>query len=176
MPPIRRLMCDALRDDQSDCARGPERHGVRSGAGGYTFIELSLVLCIAALLSMIAVPGYKRYVLRAQTAAAITDIGRIQLTIGRYMLANNGQPPANLATIGMDAMVDPWGKPYAYLSFANGNGGARKDKGLHPLNTDYDLYSFGPDGASSLPLTAKVSRDDIIRANDGSFIGTAVDY
>ena len=176
MAPISRLMCAAQRGEQSDRTRGLERHGARPRAAGYTFIELALVLCIVALLSMIAVPGYKRYVQRSQTAAAITDIGRIQLTIGRYMLANNGQPPPNLATVGMGSMVDPWGKPYTYLSFANGNGGARRDKGLHPLNTDYDLYSFGPDGASSLPLTAKVSQDDVIRANDGSFLGTAADY
>jgi len=45
-----------------------------------------------------------------------------------------------------------------------------------PLNTDYDLYSQGPDGQSVSPLTAAKSRDDIIRANNGDFIGTAEDY
>jgi hypothetical protein len=35
------------------------------------------------------------------------------------------------------------------------------------------LYSMGPDGRSSLPLAAKHSRDDIVRANDGAFIGAA---
>lgn len=55
-------------------------------------------------------------------------------------------------------------------------GKKRKDKSLHPLNTDYDLYSMGPDGRSVSPLTAKASRDDIIRANNGGFIGVAEDY
>jgi hypothetical protein len=51
-----------------------------------------------------------------------------------------------------------------------------KDKSLHPLNSDYDLYSMGPDGQSQTPLTAKASRDDIIRANNGGFIGVVEDH
>jgi general secretion pathway protein G len=54
--------------------------------------------------------------------------------------------------------------------------GARKDKNLHPLNSDFDLYSKGRDRDSKLPLTAEASRDDIIRANNGGFIGLAKNY
>ena len=52
----------------------------------------------------------------------------------------------------------------------------RKDRNLVPINTDYDLYSKGPDGASSPPLTARAGQDDIVRANDGAYIGVAADY
>lgn len=52
----------------------------------------------------------------------------------------------------------------------------RKDHNLVPINTDYDLYSMGPDGQSVAPLTAKASRDDIIRGADGAFIGRASDF
>ena len=58
----------------------------------------------------------------------------------------------------------------------SGHGHARKDHSLVPINTDFDLYSMGPDGRSSPPLTAKASRDDIVRANDGAFVGVAADY
>jgi general secretion pathway protein G len=44
------------------------------------------------------------------------------------------------------------------------------------LNTDYDLYSMGKDGKTKGPLTAKDSHDDVIRANDGRFIGLASEY
>ena len=57
-----------------------------------------------------------------------------------------------------------------------GNGQARKDRFLVPLNSDYDLYSMGPDGKSSSPITAKPSQDDIIRAADGSYVGPAIDF
>ena len=52
----------------------------------------------------------------------------------------------------------------------------RKDKNLVPINSEYDLYSLGPDGDSMPPLTAKPSRDDIVMANDGKYIGPVEDY
>lgn len=35
---------------------------------------------------------------------------------------------------------------------------------------------MGADGASVSPLTAKSSRDDIVRANNGRFVGLASTY
>ena len=55
-------------------------------------------------------------------------------------------------------------------------GQTRKDKNLVPLNSDFDLYSMGPDGASQPPLAAPVSHDDIIRASDGAYVGSAEGY
>jgi len=45
-----------------------------------------------------------------------------------------------------------------------------------PVNTDFDLYSMGKDGKSRAPFTAKASHDDIVRANDGKFIGLVSEY
>jgi general secretion pathway protein G len=45
-----------------------------------------------------------------------------------------------------------------------------------PINSDFDLYSMGEDGKSSPPLTAKSSRDDIVRANNGAYYGYGRDY
>jgi general secretion pathway protein G len=45
-----------------------------------------------------------------------------------------------------------------------------------PINTTYDLYSKGKDGDSSPPLTARASQDDVVRANDGGFIGLGSRY
>jgi general secretion pathway protein G len=45
-----------------------------------------------------------------------------------------------------------------------------------PINSDFDLYSVGKDGQSQDPLTAPVSRDDIVRANNGRFVGLASTY
>ena len=55
-------------------------------------------------------------------------------------------------------------------------GQARKDRFLVPLNSDYDLYSAGKDGKSRPPLSAQMSQDDIVRANDGAYIGLASQY
>ena len=45
-----------------------------------------------------------------------------------------------------------------------------------PINSTYDLYSMGADGRTALALTASYSLDDVVRANDGSYIGLASSY
>jgi general secretion pathway protein G len=52
----------------------------------------------------------------------------------------------------------------------------RKDRNTHPINTDFDLYSKGRDGKTNYPLTAEASQDDIIRANNGGYLGLASHY
>jgi general secretion pathway protein G len=49
----------------------------------------------------------------------------------------------------------------------------RKDRFGVPLNTDFDLYSMGKDRLSSDTLSTPNSHDDILRANDGAFVGLA---
>lgn len=74
--------------------------------------------------------------------------------------------------------LDEWGNPYQYTNIekAKGIGALRKDKNLVPINTDYDLYSMGPDGQSASALTAAISQDDIVRGRDGAFFGIATEY
>lgn len=148
-----------------------------AGERGYTLIDLMIVVVVAALLAVIAVPSYQSYVDRAQTTSAISDLGRIQLALARFQ-TNNGQLPATLAAVDMDTMTDPWGNTYRYLNIeAGANPGAvRKDRNLVPINSDYDLYSIGKDGDTRPPLPAAPSLDDIVRANNGSFFGRAEDY
>ncbi|MEQ1924447.1 MAG: prepilin-type cleavage/methylation domain-containing protein [Pyrinomonadaceae bacterium] len=109
---------------------------------------------------------------------AVKDITYIQTTVDAFALENRYAYPDTLADVKMDTMKDPWNGPYQYtrLDNAKGKGSSRKDKNLTPINTDYDLWSNGPDGKSVAPLTAQASRDDIVRANNGRFIGPAADY
>ncbi|GAB4140851.1 MAG: hypothetical protein Fur0037_07480 [Planctomycetota bacterium] len=52
----------------------------------------------------------------------------------------------------------------------------RRDRYMFPLNTDYDLFSLGPNGRTAASLSQKLSLDDVIRANDGAFFGIASKY
>ena len=71
----------------------------------------------------------------------------------------------------MNGMEDPWGNPYVYANHdVVPPGHRRKDHSLVPINSDYDLYSKGEDGASAPPLTANSSKDDIIRGRDGGLL------
>jgi general secretion pathway protein G len=144
---------------------------------GLTLIELVLVIALVAILASLAASGWGGYQNRIKTKTAVEEITAISMVIDQYYADNNAFP-ADLAAIGRGGLRDPWGNAYAYLDLtsAKGKGKARKDHSLVPLNSDYDLYSKGPDGKSSSPLTAQASRDDILRANNGRFIGPASTY
>lgn len=136
-----------------------------------------LVVALIGVLLAIALPAYDSWRTRTRTAQAVTDIAAIATRLSLHWQDARSYP-ASLAEIGMAGTLDPWGNPYQYLNLQTlrGNGHARKDHSLVPINTDFDLYSMGPDGRSVGPLTARASRDDIVRANDGRFIGLASDY
>ena len=145
---------------------------------GFTLIELVLAVALVAMLAAMAVPAYSQFAERGRVSAAISDMGRIQLAVERFRLNNSDELPATLSEVGLGDLRDPWGRPYAYLNIALAANPAllRKDKNLVPINTDFDLYSRGADGESQPPLNAGTSRDDIVRANNGAFMGKAEDY
>lgn len=137
-------------------------------------------LCAVALLLSIGVPSYRNVIERQQVARAVRDLGQIAQQLERYKTTHSFRLPMQLADLGVAVPKDPWGRDYQYLNFSDdspgGKGKVRKDHNLHPLNSAFDLYSVGPDGGSQAPLTAKASRDDIIYARDGGFIGRASDF
>lgn len=147
----------------------------RCVSSGFTLVELLVTLGILGILVAIAVPQYASWRENAKMEVAANEIRTLSAEIANA--AYRGDYPASLADIGRAGAVDPWGNPYVYAPVESTPGGQlRKDRFLVPLNTDFDLYSSGPDGDSQPPLTSSSSRDDIVRANDGAFIGPASEY
>jgi general secretion pathway protein G len=144
-----------------------------------TLVELVMVMAIISTLSAIAIPLYVDVTEQAKVARAIADIRIVESEIAVFE-GTTGRLPLNLAEIGRGTLRDPWNHPYVYLNFAaagpKANGARRKDRFLVPLNSTYDLYSTGRDGQSQPPLTAKASKDDIVRASDGGYVGLASGY
>ena len=146
---------------------------------GFTLYELLLILAIIMIICSMAVPNFVTAMNNARIAKAVGDINAIEQDIDEYQaMQPDNSLPDSLAQIGCDTMIDPWGNPYQYLNHADGhgNGQDRKDRFLVPLNSDYDLYSMGADGQSVGPITAQKSQDDIIRAEDGSYVGLAANF
>ncbi len=143
----------------------------------FTVLELIVVMAMIATLAAMSIPVMGDAVEFAYVAQAIGDIRTLQTEITRYEV-RMGSLPASLQLAGVGDLQDPWGNPYQYLSFetVQGEGAKRKDKFQIPLNSTYDLYSMGKDGQSASALTANSSKDDVVRANDGAFIGLATQY
>jgi len=160
-------------------SRAPGGEGRSRGArrAGFTAVELAVAIAIVSLLATVALGSYQRYRERVQIADAVTRIGATSALVNQYR-SDHGTLPPDLAAVGLGAMLDPWGNPYQYVNHddTNGKGAWRKDHNIVPINSDYDLWSLGKDGRSSPPLTAAPSRDDVVRANNGRFVGLASQY
>ena len=146
-------------------------------ARGFTTVELLMVLVIGAIIVAIAVPAIDTYFQKTRLVQCIADITEMSAAI-RQSEKTSGALPATLDDAGYGGKLDPWGNSYQYFNYrtSSGNGQMRKDRQLKPLNSDFELYSIGRDGLTSSSLTNSKSRDDVVRARDGRFIGTAEEF
>lgn len=146
---------------------------------GFSLVELLITITIIGALIAIALPRFNSYKDQQKVSLAVADLRVLDNRIKSYKL-NNEKFPAALSDLPQLSPSDPWGRPYRYLDIEDadtkGKGQVRKDKNLVPINSDFDVYSVGPDGQTTAPLTAKNSQDDIVRANDGGYYGLASKY
>lgn len=123
----------------------------RRREGGFTLLELLVVLAIMGLLAAIAGPQVLKYLgsSRSQTARVqvqniVASLELFYLDAGRYPTEAEGlkalvEPPPSVAAWNgpylrkADGLRDPWGAPYGYH-----NPGKTK-----PI----DVFSLGSDGA-----------------------------
>jgi general secretion pathway protein G len=154
-------------------------------------VELLTAIAILGTIAAIAVPAYSHYIDKARITKAISEIVILQKEIKLYEIEQDALPDT-LDDIGWGNLLDPYGNPYQYTSFADqgkGNKGKgskgkgskgkvkkRKDQWDNPLNDDYDLYSMGRDGMSAQHLNNPKSYDDILRVREGRFIGLVSEY
>ena len=119
-------------------------------AGGFTLLELLVVMVIIGLLAGFVAPRYFAQVGKSQVKAARAQIDALDKALEQYRIdvghlptteqgltALNVQPQGELNWSGpylkKDVPMDPWGNPYVYAV-----------PGMH--NNDYDLLSYGKDG------------------------------
>jgi len=142
----------------------------KTSCRGYTLIEIMIIVAILGTLTAMAVPNYLKYREKGTVALAITDIRIIEKQIAVYAIDTGGLPDS-LNDLSISNTIDPWNNPYQYLRI---DGGDVKGKGK--MRKDHFLYSMGKDGKSQSPFTARASQDDIVRANNGGFVGLVSDY
>jgi general secretion pathway protein G len=146
-------------------------------ARGFTLVEMLLVLALAGIILAIAIPAVEQYIAKSRRVQSILDIAEMSAKI-KQSERTTGVLAEALADVGYGGKLDPWGQPYEYVNLRTAPASikARKDKLLKPLNSDFDLYSIGRDGLTKPSLNHAWSRDDIVRARDGGFIGTGEEF
>jgi len=126
---------------------------VKSWQGGFTLLEVMVVVVILGILAALVVPKIISRPDEARVIAAKQDIASVMQALKLYRLDNHRYPATEQ---GLQALVtqpataplmpnwkaggyverlpkDPWGNPYQYLN-----------PGIHG---EIDILSFGADGA-----------------------------
>ena len=152
---------------------------------GFTLVDLIVVVAIISALTMMGMGAYSHFIDKAKNTRAIAEIRGLEKDILEFWQAND-RLPDSLAELGRAAMLDPWKTPYQYINFDTTSGGeeirrttGNKGKGngkSASLNEDFDLFSMGKDRRSAPDLSDTSSRDDIVRAGNGTYTGLASEY
>ena len=126
----------------------------RSRRGGFTLIELLVVVAIVATLAGLVAPMVFRNVGDAKHAAAKAQLDMLTVALNAYRLDNDRFPTTEQGLEALRTMptsgdipknwrgpylsrvvpLDPWGKPYVFVSPGLVNPGS------------FDLYCLGRDG------------------------------
>jgi general secretion pathway protein G len=121
-----------------------------SRGGGFTLLELLVVMVIIGLLAGFVAPRYFAQVGKSQVKVAKAQIDALdkaldsfRLDVGRYPTTEEGLqvlvvPPSNEPAwagpyLKKGVPNDPWGRPYVYAQPGSHGG-------------DFDLLSYGKDG------------------------------
>lgn len=146
-------------------ARAAYRHA------GFTLVELAITIAVVGVVlgSAFQLQRSQREASRQLQAAA--QIAAIASSLKAYW-EDEHRFPESLEAANLAPRLDPWGRPYAYHPLpARGLENERRDEPLALLNTDFDLYSLGPDGRTDADVNHRYSADDVLRAHDGRYIG-----
>ncbi|HMP90004.1 MAG TPA: type II secretion system protein GspG [Kiritimatiellia bacterium] len=119
------------------------KHNPRKGTGGFTLIEILLVVVIIGMLATIAAINVPKFLGQGREGKAKADVSAISTAIHAYNMIE-GRYPASLSALteGNDPFLqtlpkDPWGRDYQYSASSS-------RRGLR-----FEVYSLGEDGVQS---------------------------
>ncbi len=118
--------------------------------GGFTLVEIMIVVAIIALLAAIAVPGFLRARKRSQASRIINDLRLIDSAVDQYAIETNKKS-------GDIVAITDWTN---YLK-----------KGTNLYSTGLDILSnpYGAQTVDSLPKVNSVTKDKLSDVTDATF-------
>jgi len=89
--------------------------------GGFTLVEIMIVVAIIALLAAIAVPGFLRARKRSQASRVVNDLRLIDSAVDQYAIENNKATGASVGTADWGAYMKKNSQLYNTASDLFGN-------------------------------------------------------
>ncbi|MFT4520366.1 MAG: type IV pilus assembly protein PilA [Halioglobus sp.] len=83
--------------------------------GGFTLIELMIVIAIVGILAAIALPAYQDYIVRAKMSEPMAALAEAKTTVAEYVAANGGYP-TSATSFGINTADRPSSDTIANLS------------------------------------------------------------
>jgi len=118
--------------------------------GGFTLVEIMIVVAIIALLAAIAVPGFLRARKRSQASRIINDLRLIDSAVDQYAIENNKSSGAAVA-------VTDWTK---YL---------KAGTNLYLTGQDILGTSYAAQAVDSLPKVPTTTKNSLSDVTDDAF-------
>ena len=128
----------------------------RSKAGGFTLIELMIVVVIVAILAAIALPSYSNYIRRGQLQEAFTHLADYRAKMEQYYQDNKnygtGGVCANAATASTWNGFVPTGLNPRYFDYGCV---------LAPDGQSYSLTAGGAAGQPTVGYAYRINQDGL---------------
>ena len=118
--------------------------------GGFTLVEIMIVVAIIALLAAIAVPGFLRARKRSQASRIINDLRLIDSAVDQYAIETNKKS-------GDAVSVTDWTN---YL---------KKGTNLYVTAKDILGADYGPQTVDTLPKVPSTSKTALSDVTDATF-------
>ncbi len=136
---------------------------IRKTRGGFTLVEIMIVVAIIALLAAIAVPGFLRARKRSQATSILNDARVIDGALDQYAIENNKKGTDTVTAANIRAFFKPGSRLYVQ---AGGTG-----KLTDILGSEYSYGTF--DAGVKVNANTTANFTDVID-NGSSFWGAYV--